>query len=200
MQGQVFLAGILWRVCISKVPEYFMDFALNNKFWFVHYYIYSLRVFSHTTLADGLSLESEWLQVLSSLRDSSVFRPIITRLWFVWSRFVLWFQPFLPNLCSKCSKYNCDPQLPFMFHSFLSSQGRSKYSSLFSFSLIFTLSSIGTVKSTFWLFFFSFLFFLLLSLGLVFWPGLGDLFQSRNPREICASRSRGVILDCALYH
>ena len=39
----------------------------------------------------------------------------------------------------------------------------------------------------------SFLFFCWLSLGLVVWPRLGDLFVSRNPRELCAFHSWGRI-------
>ena len=43
---------------------------------------------------------------------------------------------------------------------------------------------------------FSFSFFLL-SLGLVFWSWLADLFISQNPREFYASHSLGRILVCA---
>ena len=50
-----------------------------------------------------------------------------------------------------------------MFHSFLHSLARSKYLSLFSLSLIFTLWSTGTAKSTIR----EVLFFCLLLLGLV---------------------------------
>ena len=35
-----------------------------------------------------------------------------------------------------------------------------------------------------------------LSQGLVFWPGLGDLFVCQNSREFCASNSQGQILVC----
>ena len=42
-----------------------------------------------------------------------------------------------------------------------------------------------------------FSFFCWLSLGLVIWPRLGDLFEFQNPREVCASLSPGWILDCA---
>ena len=38
------------------------------------------------------------------------------------------------------------------------------------------------------------LFFIWLSLGLVVWPRLGDLFVSQNPREFCTSHSPGWIL------
>ena len=65
----------------------------------------------------------------------------------------------------------------FMFHSFCSSQARYKYLSLFSFSFDFHSVVRRYGRFSFFLFF-SFFFFLfcLLSLGLVFWPGLCDLF------------------------
>ena len=72
---------------------------------------------------------------------------------------------------------------------------RTKSRSLFFFIVYFsfTLWSVGRVKSTIRqvLLFFCFFFFLVgvLSLGLVVWPRLGDLFVSQNPREICASHS-----------
>ena len=72
----------------------------------------------------------------------------------------------------------------FMFHSFFSSMARSKYSSVFSFSLIFTLWSartVGSLKKK-------------QSLGLVFKLRLSDLFASQNPREFCVSHSPGRIL------
>ena len=78
-----------------------------------------------------------------------------------------------------------------MFHVFFNSLARSKYLSLslFLFSLIFTLWSARVAKFTiqevkFSFYFFIFLFFSLLQ-GLVFWPGLGNLFVSQNPREFC---------------
>ena len=39
--------------------------------------------------------------------------------------------------------------------------------------------------------------FFVASLGLIFWPGSGDLFVSQNPREFYASHSPGMILVCA---
>ena len=61
-----------------------------------------------------------------------------------------------------------------------------EFISLFSFSLDITLWYAGTAKFTLvclWAFFF------LLSLGLVVWSRLGDLFESQNPREVYASHS-----------
>ena len=42
------------------------------------------------------------------------------------------------------------------------------------------------------------LFFCKLSLDLLFWPGLGDLFGSQNPREFYATHSLRRILICVL--
>ena len=86
----------------------------------------------------------------------------------------------------------------FMFHSFSSSLEKSKYLSLFSFSLIFTLWS--TRKSPlFSRFSFCCCYRCSLSRDLVFWPGLGDLFVSQNPRELCASFSKTNSKLC-IYH
>ena len=61
-------------------------------------------------------------------------------------------------------------------------------------SLIFILWFAGTAKSIILLLLFS---FFKLSLGLVVWPGLGDLFISQNSREFYASHSLGWILGYA---
>ena len=71
----------------------------------------------------------------------------------------------------------------------------SKYLSLFSLSFYFTLWSAETVKSNIRqvLFFF----FCWLSLRLVDWPRLGDLFVSQNPRKLCVCQSPEQILSYA---
>ena len=81
----------------------------------------------------------------------------------------------------------------FMLQSFFQFLRMSRYLSFFSLSFNFTLWSVGTAKSTIQqvLFFFSWL-----SLGLVVWPRLGDLFVSQNSREVYASHSLGQILSC----
>ena len=63
----------------------------------------------------------------------------------------------------------------FMFHSFFSSLARSRYLSFFSHSFSLYQWQAGTVKSTILKILF---FFYWLSLGLVFWPRLGDPFVS----------------------
>ena len=79
--------------------------------------------------------------------------------------------------------------LSFSIAVFFSFLARSRFSSLFSFSLIFFLWSAGTVKSLFS----RFLSFFKLSLDLVFRLGLGDFFVSQNPRKLCVSHSSGRI-------
>ena len=74
----------------------------------------------------------------------------------------------------------------FIYNSFLfSSPTRFKKLSLFSFSSIFTLWNPWTTKSTIR----QVLFF---SLDLAFWLRFGDLFVSKNPREVCTSHSPWV--------
>ena len=75
----------------------------------------------------------------------------------------------------------------FMFRTFFNSLARSWYSSFFSL-LSILLWSAGTSKGSL---------FCRLSLGLVVWPRLGDLFASQNSRDNCASHSTGRILDYA---
>ena len=82
----------------------------------------------------------------------------------------------------------------FMLHSFFNSLARSRYLSLFPLSFSFIPWSAGTAKSTIWQ---VLSFFFCLSLGLVVWPRLDDLFVSQNPREFCASHFLGRILGCA---
>ena len=79
-----------------------------------------------------------------------------------------------------------------MSHKFPSAQERSKYLLLFLFSLVFILWSAGMAKS-----FIRWVLFFFLTLSPVFWPGLSDLFVSKNPREFYASLSAGRIMGSA---
>ena len=79
--------------------------------------------------------------------------------------------------------------ITFMFQSYSSSQVRSKYLSLSSFSLIFSLWFTGKAKSTRRQVFY----FFKLCLILVSWSGSGDPFVSPNAIEFYASC---VILCC----
>ena len=57
----------------------------------------------------------------------------------------------------------------------------------FFFHFYSIIWSEDTEKSTIW----QVCFFCWLSLGLIFWTGLGDLFVSRNSKEICEPHSPG---------
>ena len=72
----------------------------------------------------------------------------------------------------------------FIFLRSFSSLARSRYFSLFSPTLSFTIRHVFC--------------FCWLSLGLVFWPRWGDPLVSQNSRAICASRSPGWILVWAI--
>ena len=150
-------------------------------------------------IADGFSLEFEWQQVSSSLRDTfSVFWPLFNAV------------DWLVSTCLLISKSSSSftnllgivPSAPIIiditvtFMFFFSSLSRSRYLSLFSLSFDFTLSLKGWQSQLFSRFSFFFFFFLWLSLGLVVWPILGDLFVSQNPREPCVSHSLRQIPDC----
>ena len=76
-----------------------------------------------------------------------------------------------------------------MFHSFFSSQARSKYLSFFSHSFSFILWSAEIAKSTILQVLFFFFFFCWLLLGLVFWPRLGDPCVCQSPIWVYASFS-----------
>ena len=79
-----------------------------------------------------------------------------------------------------------------MFLSFFISLIRSRYLSLFPPSFNFTVRSARTVTPSIR----RVLFFCWLSLGLVVWLRLGNLFIIQNPWEVCASHSPGQILCC----
>ena len=82
----------------------------------------------------------------------------------------------------------------FIFHGFFFLVLRQNLSiCLFFRFLWFSISGrAGRQSPLFDWFSFSYL----LSLGLVFQPGLGDLFVSQNPREFCGSHSLGEIPVC----
>ena len=81
----------------------------------------------------------------------------------------------------------------FMFHRFFNSLARSRYLSFFSFSFNFSLSSVGTAKSTI----LEDLFVCLLLECPIVCLRLGDAFVSQNHRRVYASHSVGQILGCA---
>ena len=173
-----------------------------SKFEHYYYYYYHYESSSHKRELMVFSLESEWVNIFSSLQDSfqySVFNNAVP--WMVSTR----------PLISKSSSLSTNPlvtvprapitigiTVTFMFHSFsVLKQGLSTY--LFSFSFSFTQWSPGTAKSFIRLFFFSFFFFFVVvdSLDLVVWPRLDGLFVSQNLREFCASHFIEQILGSA---
>ena len=136
--------------------------------------------------------------LLNSQKHFSVFWLILIMLLSGWSPLVFWFlnPPVpLPRLWGFFQAYLLQliSLLPSYYIVFFSSLARSKYLSLFLLPFIFTLYSVRTAKSTirqillYFVFFssfsfFFFFFFFCLSLVLVVWPGLGDLFVVQNPR------------------
>ena len=81
--------------------------------------------------------------------------------------------------CSKCTNYNNGITMTLMFISSLSSQARCKY--FFSFYFFDFHSEICWDSKFYYMA--SSLFFFKLTLGIVFWLGLGDLSVSEKPRE-----------------
>ena len=133
------------------------------------------------TLTDDLLLASEWQQVFSSLQHSFQYSNNAV-VWIVTSCLLIskWFTLFTNPLGKTPSvPIKIGITVTFMFNSF-SSQAKSKYLPIISLFFSFTVWSIGMAKSTIRqvLFFF----FYWLSLGLVVWSRLSDLFVSQNPR------------------
>ena len=142
-----------------------------------------------------------------SLRDSKspqVSRTLLSIL-ADHNRAVVWIvfaHPLISNFCSLLMKpletvSNAPIGISFtlMFHSFFSSPARSKYLSLFLFSLIFTLWSAGTTKSSILLVLFYFL-LIITRYGLLTEIRC-DLFVSQNLKAFWASHFPGQILVCA---
>ena len=142
----------------------------------------------HCSLSDCKSLQISWtlLGILADLSNAVVWMvftcPLISKSSILFTN-SLGIVPSVPTTIGIT--------ITFMFHSFFNSLARSRYLYLFS-PFIFTLKSVGTAKSIIRQVPF---FFWWLSLGLVFWPPLGDPFVSQNPRTFCASLGR--ILGCS---
>ena len=90
---------------------------------------------------------------------------------------------------TSCNWYHCHLHIPLFF----SSLSRFRYLSFFSLSFNFTLWFAGIIKSPLQ----QVLFFCWPSKGLVIFPRLGDLFESQNSKDVCASDSLGRISGCA---
>ena len=120
----------------------------------------------------------EWQQVSSCLQESSQYSDRSYQCCSLNSSSSDFhpFQPPFPSLCGPFQLRQLQlvspwPSCPIAFSSFLAT---SKYLPLFSFFSIFTQWSDETAKSAIRQVFF---FCYWLSQGLVFWPGLGDLFH-----------------------
>ena len=138
---------ILWSAGTAK-------YTILQVLCCYHYYHYYLliRVFA-SALADGLSLEFEWLQVSRTLLSILA----------VFNNSVVWMVSTRPPTSKSSGPFNKPlvtvPKAPitigtivtFMFHSFLfffNSLARSRYLSLISYSFSFILWSAGAAKST----------------------------------------------------
>ena len=114
----------------------------------IYYHYFTLCEFFTSALTDGLLLESAWQQVPS--RFFSVSWPTSTTL-LVWMVFGC--PPIFNSSNPLIKPLGIDPRAPttigntVTFHCFFSSLAKSKYFSLISFSLIFTLWSVGARKS-----------------------------------------------------
>ena len=117
---------------------------------------------------------------------------------------IVWMVSFCPNIFKSPSPFTNPLEIvlrasiiigiiiTFVLQQFFSSLARSRYLSLFLFSVNFIVvcqdGKIHNLAGSL---------FLCLSLGLVVWLRLGDLFLYQNPREHFASHSPGQILGCA---
>ena len=166
----------------------------------VFYYYFIFCKFSTPASADGLSLESELQQVSSAFQDSSQYSDQcydVNGLDF-FSDFQLFQSPF--QAIGDCSKHTIifGITVIFMFHRFLSSLARSNYLPLFLLSLIFTLGSARSAKSTRWqfLFFISFFFFSIINRSGLLVGIRWSVCISKSLKILCISFSR---TDFGLY-
>ena len=152
-------------------------------------YNYSLWVFT-PVLAGGLSLEFEWQQVSLGFQDSSQYSSRSQQCWSLkglpsssdFQFLQSFFQAF--DDCFKHIIYNwyhCYPHIPLFF----SSLAGSRYLFVLLLSFIFTLWLSECQNRLDGKFFFS----CKLTLALVFWLWLRDLFVSQNSREFYGSHS-----------
>ena len=143
-------------------------------------------MFSHWILSVSKSpqLSSTILSILADLNNAVVWivssRPLISKS----------STPCInPLLTVPSAPITTGITITFMYPSFFQFSCKVEVLIfLFTFFLFYPVA-----KSTIW----QVLFCCCLSLGVVIWPRLGDLFASQNPREVCASHFLGRILGCA---
>ena len=186
------LADIGWPVCTSK--SFYATRSLN-------YYTSSELLTSGQ--ADDFSPESKWQRVSSGLQDYSQYFGFCSQLTL---RFLI-HQSLLSSLCEsfQVRQLQLVSLSPSWSTAFLVlRQGPSTCLS-FRFLWFFTLWSTGTADSlslSIYIYIYIYIYisyFCYLSLGLVFWLGLGDPFVSQNPWELYASHSPRWILICTFF-
>ena len=143
----------------------------------------------HGSLRNWKSLQVSWtiLSILANLNNAVVcmvsFHSIYKS-----------FSPCINPLGTILSmSFTFDITITFIFHSFFSFLARSTYLFLFSLSFSFPCGLLEQQSSQFSRFYFSYW----LSLGLVIWMKLDDLFVPPNSKEFCTFHFLGQILDCA---
>ena len=190
-----------------KITENSVRFVLLDEFWFrhipfVHTFKFEFlaqfqkdhtpREFFTSALTGGLSLESDGQHLSLVLQDSSQYSGRCQHAVVC----IVPTCPFISKSSSPSINYSVTaPNAPitigvtvtFMLPNFFSSLARSRYLSLFISVLL-----CGQPERQIQLFGrFSFVFsFCWLSLGLVVWLRLNDLFLSQNPKEFCSSHFR----------
>ena len=150
--------------------------------------------FSTSSLADGLSLESEWQQVSSDLQDFAEYSSRsqqycsldVLHLTSHFQILLFQFQFFARQSQLLSQSLSCSTVLT------VPKQGPGTYLS-FRFLSVLLCGQLEWLSSLYG----RFSFLCWLSLGLVVWSGLGDPFVSQNPREVCVAHFPGRILDCA---
>ena len=119
---------VFWTDRTAPSTVGIINFMFNNLFSFLANFYITLQVFT-PALADGISLEFPWQQVLSSLHDSFQYSDSVV----VWTTFA---RPPIFKSSSLCTKplrivlsapTTVDITVTFMFHSFFSSSLSSKY-------------------------------------------------------------------------
>ena len=181
---------VLLRCQFAAFAYYVIDGLLLSLLFFCKFF--------SQALADGLSVESEWQQLSSSLQDSSKYS----------GRF--------QQCCSLDGLHSLSYFLQYLYHSFGDSTKSTNYKwykrrfyippnfqllikvlvliflfIFFQFYSVVSKENKVHYSASSLCFFCFFLFFFLLFLGLVVWPRLGDQFVFQNPWVVCASHSQG---------
>ena len=103
-----------------------------------------------SVLVDGFSLESDWKQIFSSIQFSSYYTCLAYHVWMVSARLTIWNSPDINKSFSitQRSPFIIGITITLFFHSFLVFWQGLSTCLPFRFTLIFSLWSTGTAKST----------------------------------------------------